>query len=77
MSPTGSGRRGGLLAGALAGAAVGAVLSLGCSGEPENRPAETEEVRLVTWKPNQPDLWEEVYRLFERREDLREHRAAP
>ena len=73
MTPAGAGRRGGL----LAGAALGAVLSLGCSGKPENCPAKTEEVRLVTWKPNQPDLWEEVYRLFGRREDLREHRAAP
>ncbi len=66
MRPAGAGRRRWLPVAVLAVAAAGAALGAGCSREAEDRSAKA-EVRLVTWKPNQPDLWEEVYRLFERR----------
>ena len=39
----------------------------GCSrSEPQPEPGPT-PLRLVTWKPNQPDLWQGVYRRFQER----------
>ncbi len=71
MRPRPAGCRAGVAGVLLAGAVAAAVLGVGCSREPEAGP-EKATVRLVTWKPNQPELWEEVYELFERRHpDLR------
>lgn len=51
------------LALAIAGAVVllGLGAGLGCSPKPA---AEKKVVRFVTWKPNQPEAWEEIYGLF-------------
>jgi len=55
------------LAGMLAAAAV-----LGCSEKAEEQAQQKAQqapepttVRLVTWKPNQPEAWEEVFQRFE------------
>ncbi|GAB4258373.1 MAG: ABC transporter substrate-binding protein [Deferrisomatales bacterium] len=47
--------------GLLALVAVGGV---GCEGERASQEPGT-EVRIVMWKPNQPEVWDEVFRRFE------------
>jgi len=41
-----------------------AIMMISVSGCEKDRGAEKTTIRFVTWKPNQPHVWEEVYSLF-------------
>ncbi|MDW7709844.1 MAG: ABC transporter substrate-binding protein [Deferrisomatales bacterium] len=49
---------------ALAATGLLAAGAVGCSGKP-SAPDEATSVRLVTWRPNQPEVWDEVFARFE------------
>lgn len=43
---------------------IGVILSFSCAGKDEGK---AKVLRFVTWKPNVPEVWEEIYRRFEQK----------
>ena len=39
------------------------IFLVGCK---EKKPASGTALTFITWRPNQPEVWEEVYEIFER-----------